>query len=974
MIEEQAVLEFMREKAYRPLTFAELEEAFAVRDTLESAWLKALFARMEEEGVIVRTRTDHYGVAERMDLVVGRLQVKARGFGFVIPQDRSLPDLYIAAADLADAMDGDRVLVRPHKGSGGTKQEGEIIRVLKRAHHMIVGVLSTHVGYGFVQPDDKHLTQDVFVADEDLAGAVEGQKVVVEITEYPTVGRQSANGRVIEVLGFPNDPGVDILSIVRKYGLPQTFPDDVLQEAERTANTLSAADLVGRRDLRGEVVVTIDGPDAKDLDDAVQLKKLANGNHLLGVHIADVSYYVREGSALDREAYSRGTSVYLIDRVIPMLPPRLSNGICSLNPQVDRLTMTCEMEWSPSLELVRHEIFPSVICSSERMTYGAVRDILSGEDPELTERYRNLVPMFREMETFAQRLRKRRMERGAVDFDFAETKIRVDEWGKPLEIVKRERGIAEIIIEEFMLAANETVAEHFFWMEIPFLYRVHEPPTLEKMVALNEFVHNFGYHLKAAGNIHPRALQDLLAHVRGKAEEVVVSHVMLRSLKQARYAAESLGHFGLAAEYYSHFTSPIRRYPDLMIHRVMREVIARGALSEERYAYLQAIMPEVASESSERERTAVDAERETDQVKKIEFMLDKVGDEFDGMISGVTGFGLFVQLDNSVEGLIHVSYLDDDYYHYHEKLHALIGERMKRVYRIGDRLRVRVMSASKESLSIDFALVAKIQGEELNWVGAESKGTDFAGGRETRTGARAGGRNGAAGGSTRKAGFGGERKAGLGGERKAGLGGGSARKAGGGGERKAGFGGGRKAGLGGGERKAGFGGERKAGGGGERKAGFGGERKAGGGGARKSGFGGERKAGFGDERKADRDGGLEPGGSGRGGSGNGEPTSGADSDRGVKRTRISPAGKRPRAGKSTATPRTAAVKAGERPDTAAQPGHLLRGGGGYSQDIEARRVAAEQKKHERKELKDIAVTYAAPVKDKVRRRRRQRRP
>ncbi|MHB1629205.1 MAG: ribonuclease R [Bacilli bacterium] len=950
MVEEQAVLEFMREKAYRPLTFAELAEAFGVRGAPDNAWLKELFARMEEEGVIVRTRTDRYGVAERMDLVVGRLEVKARGFGFVVPVDRSLPDLYVAAADLADAMDGDRVLVRPQKGAGGARQEGEIIRVLKRAHHTIVGVLATHVGYGFVKPDDKHLTQDVFVAGEDLEGAADGQKVVVEITEYPTMERQSASGKVIEVLGFPNDPGVDILSIVRKYGLPLTFPDDVLQEAERIPDTLFGTDLEGRRDLRGEMVVTIDGPDAKDLDDAVQLKKLPNGNHLLGVHIADVSYYVRAGSALDREAQNRGTSVYLIDRVIPMLPPRLSNGICSLNPNVDRLTMTCDMEWSPSLELVRHEIYPSVIRSAERMTYGAVRDILAGTDAELAERYQNVAPMFHEMETFAQRLRARRMARGAIDFDFAETKIRVDEWGKPLDIVQRERGVAEMVIEEFMLAANETVAEHFFWMEVPFLYRVHEPPALEKMTALNEFVHNFGYHLKAAGNIHPRVLQDLLLRVRGRAEEVVVSHVMLRSLKQARYAAESLGHFGLAAEYYSHFTSPIRRYPDLMIHRVIREVIAQGALSEERHAYLRAIMPEVAMQSSERERTAVDAERETDLVKKIEFMLDKVGDEFDGMISGVTGFGLFVQLDNSVEGLIHVSYLEDDYYHYHEKLHALIGERMKRVYRIGDRLRVKILSASKENLSIDFALVAKIEGDELAWIGDESRGTEFAGDGGRRSGAGKGGRH--------------EGVAGAGGGgRKAELTGGRARSGAAGGHAGGGSGGGS------GPRAAGDrNGGRAAGGGrsGPRASGRNGDRAAGGnaGGGRKAGLSGGRRGG----RSGAGMGGHEGGGRAAGGD---EREHGATSARGAKPSDISAAGGGSRSGIAAAA-RTSARVGSHASGSSGHSGSMPPVAGGHSRDIEARRIAAQRKKHEREALQDIAVTYGAPVKDKVRRRRRRR--
>ncbi|PWI57894.1 ribonuclease R [Sulfoacidibacillus thermotolerans] len=703
----------MREQVYRPLLFDELTLALGIEQTKEALTkFKELLSQMESVGAIVRTRTNRYGVPERMDLVVGHLRAHARGFGFVVPIDRTLPDFYISAGDLHEAMDGDRVIVRPLKQTAEGKREGEVIRVVNRAHKTVVGVLSTFRTYGFVKPDDRHLTQDIFIPGDQLFGAVDGQKVVVEITAYPGV-HQSATAKVIEVLGFPNDPGVDILSVVRKYGLPEAFPADVLQAAEVISHEVTKEELAQRKDLRGESIVTIDGPDAKDLDDAVHVRRLANGNYLLGVHIADVSYYVREGSALDREAFRRGTSVYLVDRVIPMLPPRLSNGICSLHPQVDRLTITCEMEWSPAFELVRHDIYPSVIRTKERMTYQAVRDIVMEQDASLLERYAELVPMFHLMAEFAMGLRERRMKRGAIDFGFAETKIKVDEQGHPLELIKRERSIAEMIIEEFMLAANETIAEHFFWMEVPFLYRVHEAPEVEKMIALNEFVHNFGYHLKAVGNIHPRALQDLLEHVRGRAEETVISHVLLRQMKQARYAAQSLGHFGLAAQHYTHFTSPIRRYPDLMIHRVLREVLVEGGLAPERYVYLQAIMPEVAEQSSRAERTAVDAERETDLLKKIEYMQDKIGEEFEGMISGVTGFGMFVQLDNSVEGLIHVSYLEDDYYHYHEKLHALIGERLKRVFRIGDRVRIRVVKASKENLAIDFALVAKLQAEDV---------------------------------------------------------------------------------------------------------------------------------------------------------------------------------------------------------------------------------------------------------------------
>lgn len=726
MLDQQEILEYMREGAYSPLRREELEAAFSLGEAERSSFY-ALLAQMEEEALIVRTRTQRYGVPERMDLVAGRVQVKSRGFGFVVPLQEGIGDLYISAADLGGAMDGDRVLVRQKKVPGGARREGEIIRVVKRARQSLVGVLSTHGGFGFVQPDDKHLNQDIFIPGEALHGAVDGQKVVVGITEYPgRDGHSTAAGEVLEVLGFPNDPGVDILAIVRKFGLGEAFAREVLEAAEAVEHEVQPEEIARRRDLRAEVIVTIDGADAKDLDDAVHVKRLDNGNTLLGVHIADVSYYIREGTPLDREAFDRGTSVYLVDRVIPMLPPRLSNGICSLHPHVDRLTLTCEMEWSPELALVRHDIYPSVIKTAERMTYDEVRGILTNTDDDARQRYSHLIDLFEQMETLAMALRARRMGRGAIDFDFAETKIKVDAAGVPQAIIRRERSIAEMMIEEFMLAANETVAEHFFWLEMPFLYRVHEAPAMEKMIALNEFVHHFGYHIKAAGGeVHPRTLQGILEKVKGHKEETVISHLMLRSMRQARYSQESLGHFGLATDYYSHFTSPIRRYPDLMIHRIIREQLMEGGIGEKRRQHLAAIMPEVASHCSERERNAVDAERETDLVKKIEYMKDKVGEEFEGMISGVTGFGLFVELDMLVEGLVHVSYLEDDYYHYHENVHALIGERTKRTFRIGDRVRVRVQTANKENLTIDFGLVDKLDIDDVDVL--EQAGIDSSG-------------------------------------------------------------------------------------------------------------------------------------------------------------------------------------------------------------------------------------------------------
>jgi len=689
-----------------------IEELVAHFD-IDAETLSQLLSVMEEEGKVVATRTGTIGVPEKMNLVVGKLQGKAKGFGFVIPEDNTKweKDLFISAGDMNGAMHGDRVIARINKKNNGPRQEGEIIRILERATKTVVGTITTMTNrYAFVSPDDKRLGQDIFLAEEDFKGAKEGQKVVVEIIAYPE-GWRNPQGTVLEILGNPDDPGVDILSVIRKYGLPEAFPEEVLEAANDVPDIITERDLVGRRDLRHLDIVTIDGEDAKDLDDAVNVQRLDNGNWLLGVHIADVTYYVREGTPLDQEAYNRGTSVYLVDRVIPMIPHRLSNGICSLNPQVDRLTMTCEMEFAPSMELVRHDIYPSVIKTKERMTYTNVRKILVDAEPELMERYAELVPMFREMEELAMRLNRRRYDRGAIDFDFEETKVIVGEDGHVVDIKKRERSIAERIIEEFMLVANETVSEHFYWLQVPFLYRVHEEPDGEKIQAFNEFIHNFGFHLKGAGgsgnsDIHPRALQELVEKVKGQPEDRIISTVLLRSMKQARYAHEPLGHFGLAAKYYSHFTSPIRRYPDLQIHRIMREVIENGGkLPEHRMERLTAIMPEIGRHTSERERVAVDAERETDDLKKVEFMMDKVGEVFDGIVSGVTSFGMFIELDNSIEGMIHISYLDDDYYNFNEKQYCLIGERTGRIFRIGDQVRIKVMNANKQERTIDFQLL-----------------------------------------------------------------------------------------------------------------------------------------------------------------------------------------------------------------------------------------------------------------------------
>ncbi|MEF2969126.1 ribonuclease R [Paenibacillus sp. M1] len=749
MITETELLAFMRETAYKPMTYQELEEHFHITDAAGFKEFLKLLNRLEQEGQIILTRTNRYGMPERMDLVRGRLQAHAKGFAFLIPDDREHPDVYIHANDLKSAMNGDTVLVRvSSKSPGGGKLEGEVVRIVSRAVTQVVGLFQHHESYGFVIPDDKRINRDIFVPQGAFGGAVDGEKVVARIVSYPE-GRSAAEGEIIEILGHKDDPGVDILSIIRKHQLPEAFPEDVMAEAQEAPEVIDEAEIAkqGRRDLRSKTIVTIDGEDAKDLDDAVNVERLPNGHIQLGVHIADVGYYVRENSKLDQEAYNRGCSVYLVDRVIPMLPHRLSNGICSLNPKVDRFTLSCEMEFDEHMKVVKHDVFTSVIRTTERMTYTNVRKILQEEDPEVTARYSHLVETFQLMKELALKLRANRMRRGAVDFDFEESKVIVDENGKPVDIVKRERSIAEQIIEEFMLAANETVAEHFHWLKVPFIYRIHEDPDQEKLMNFMAFVANFGYVVKGgkSNKVHPRALQTLLEDIQGTKEQTVISTMMLRSMKQAKYDAESTGHFGLAAEFYTHFTSPIRRYPDLVIHRIIREVIEHGGtLPEDRQEYLASRMQEIAQQSSERERVAVDAERDTEQLKKAEFMLDKVGEEFPGMISSVTSFGMFIELENTVEGLIRLSAMTDDYYHFHEQHMALIGERTSKIYRIGDEVKIRVARVNMDDHTIDFEMVDMKPRRRDNGNGGGFEGAAGGRGGGKRT-AKAGGKGGKAG-------------------------------------------------------------------------------------------------------------------------------------------------------------------------------------------------------------------------------------
>lgn len=708
---QQRILAFMKNEDYKPMTVAEIEEVFELSEAEEFKELVKTLVKMEAQGLIVRSRSNRYGLPERMNLLRGRFIGHPKGFGFVAPDEAGMDDIFIAPHEINGALNGDTVLIRVLKESSGDRREGTVTKIVERGKTSFVGTFQANRGFGFVVPDDKKMTMDIFVAKEDTLGAVDGHKVVVEITNWPDQVK-SATGMITKILGHKNDPGVDILSIIYKHDIPPEFPEEVVEAAAQVPDEITEQDLIGRRDLRHETIVTIDGADAKDLDDAVTVTKNEDGTYKLGVHIADVSYYVTQDSVLDKEAYDRATSVYLTDRVIPMIPHRLSNGICSLNPKVDRLTLSCEMIIDSAGQVIKHEIFQSVIKTTERMTYSDVYKILEEPDehPELVERYKPLIPMFELMAELAQVLRDRRMSRGAIDFDFKESKVIVKEDGWPVDIVLRERTVAERLIEEFMLVANETVAEHFHWMELPFIYRIHEDPKPEKLQRFFEFVTNFGLVIKGTGNsVHPKALQEILKSIEGLPEEPVISTMLLRSLQQAKYYPESLGHFGLSADYYTHFTSPIRRYPDLIVHRLIRTYLINGDTSKETVVHWNSVMDEIAEHTSERERRAVDAERDTDALKKAQFMSDKIGEEFIGMVSSITNFGIFVELPNTVEGLVHISNMTDDYYRFEDRMMTMIGERTGRQFRIGDEVKIRVSNVNIEESAIDFEIVDMVE-------------------------------------------------------------------------------------------------------------------------------------------------------------------------------------------------------------------------------------------------------------------------
>lgn len=726
---KQMLLTLMKDPTYVPMKLKELAMLLGVPKEQRKD-LEEVLNELVASGKVGISKKGKYARSE-VFAQTGIFSAHHRGFGFVTIEGRD-GDLFVPPDDTGDAMDGDTVQVIIDENGRGGRAEARVLKVLKHANETLIGTFEKNKSFGFVIPDNPRITMDIFIPQGKENGAVSGHKVVVKLDTYATRNK-NPEGHVQEILGHINDPGVDILSIVRAYGLPEEFPEDVMEEVSHAPEELSADYVAeeigknGRVDLRDVPMVTIDGEDAKDLDDAVSVsKETINGETIyhLGVHIADVSHYVKEGTPLDAEAYKRGTSVYLVDRVIPMLPHRLSNGICSLNAGCDRLAMSCLMDIDEKGIIVGHKICESVVRIDRRMTYTAVNAILEAKNgteesqtdaPEkekskekaefakkCLEEYADFVPMFLLLDETARVLRKKRMARGAVDFDFPECKIILDAKGRPVEIRPYERNAATMLIEDCMLAANETVAEDYYWQQIPFLYRSHEKPDGEKIKRFGILINNFGYSIRLQnGELHPKEMQKLLEKAAGSPEEALLARLALRSMKQAKYTTECMGHFGLAANYYTHFTSPIRRYPDLQIHRIIKENL-HGGLTKKRIAHYEKILPEVAIWTSSRERLADEAERETDKAKKVQFMERHIGEEFTGVISGISNYGFYVELPNTVEGMVRLANLDGDYYVFDEEHYELVGERTRKKFKLGQTMKIQVVSVDRYLKTIDF--------------------------------------------------------------------------------------------------------------------------------------------------------------------------------------------------------------------------------------------------------------------------------
>ena len=704
MEKQELILNFMKDENYTPMKAKEMAMILGVPKKEYNQFLD-IIRYLEENYKIVKNRKNRYRLIGE-NFVEGIYRKNQRGFGFVKIDDRE-DEIYIAKEDSLNALNGDRVLIEITEEQNKVKRaEGKIKKIIKHEKETVVGTFQESRNFGFVVPDDKAFGTDIFISKGKFLNAKNNQKVVVKITKYPQKGK-NAEGEIIEVLGSIDEAGVDMLSIIKEYDLPAEFPENVIEEAKKYGNKIDEKDIQNRIDCRQDVIFTIDGEDAKDLDDAVRVIKLKNGNYRLDVHIADVSYYVREGSLLDKEAQIRGTSVYMLSRVIPMLPKELSNGICSLNAGQDRFTLSCSMEINNKGEVVSAEVYKGIINVTERMNYHDVQKILDKSDEKVLKKYEKYIGNFELMAELAEILKKKRLEQGYLNLDIPESKIDLDENGKVISIGKYETSFSNEIIEQFMLSANETIAEKFYWLEAPFIYRVHEDPDIEKVKELNKFLYNFGLKIRIVNEkIYPKEVSKILEEIKGKEEEKVVSTLILRTLKIARYEAENKGHFGIASKYYCHFTSPIRRYPDLFIHRIISKYLEENYVVSDKFIedFKQKAIDR-ARMSSEREKVATKAERDSEDMKKAEFMQDKIGQEYEGIVSSVTQFGIFVELENTVEGLIRFENLGNEYFIYDEDRKRLIGENSNKVYKIGDKVKIRVVSANKLLRQIDFEIV-----------------------------------------------------------------------------------------------------------------------------------------------------------------------------------------------------------------------------------------------------------------------------
>ena len=700
---ENLILKFMSREDYVPMKAKEIAGIFMVPKNKYNNF-KSILDKLEKEYKIQKNRKNKYSIIDENKYIKGTYRGNEKGYGFVIPENEEMEDIFIPRGNNNNALNDDIVVVEIIKESeDGKRKEGKIVSIVKHEKDKVVGLFVKSKNFGFVIPDDKKFGGDIFISKSNFAKAKNNQKVVVKLTKYPEKNKK-AEGKIIEIIGGIDEAGVDMLSLVKEYDLPYEFPQGVIEEAKSKGNKVDKKDIPNRIDLRDKTIFTIDGEDAKDLDDAVRVYKNDDGNYMLDVHIADVSYYVTENSLLDKEAIIRGTSIYMLDRVIPMLPKELSNGICSLNAGEDRFTLSCTMEIDKEGNIISSDVYKAVIKVTERMNYKDVQKIIDGSDEEVLERYKNYIQDFKLMEELAKILKNKRLERGYLNLDLPESKVVLDNNGHAVDIKKYELYFSNEIIEQFMLSANETIAERFYWLEAPFIYRVHEEPDIDKVKELNKFLYNFGYKINKSGDkVYPKEFAKVLDSVKGKTEERVVSNLVLRTLKVARYESENDGHFGIASKYYCHFTSPIRRYPDLFIHRIISKYLENNyELSEKQKEKYEKQAEQYAKTSSDREKIATKVERDSIDIKMAEYMQDRIGEEYEGMVSSVTSFGIFVELDNTVEGLIRFENLGDEYFEYDEEHKQLIGEKTGITYKIGDRVKIKVINANKETRQIDF--------------------------------------------------------------------------------------------------------------------------------------------------------------------------------------------------------------------------------------------------------------------------------